>query len=89
MAIVDEYYDVNKWQYISQLDLRKLVSVIIPLVESNAKEDYLILSFDYRMYQIEKDKVETIDETVDAAALTGDGIIVRKGKKTYRRFCIK
>ena len=34
-------------------------------------------------------KVEAIDETVDAAALTGDGIIVRKGKKTYRRFCIR
>ena len=34
-------------------------------------------------------KVEAIDATVDAAALCGDGIIVRKGKKTYRRFCIK
>ena len=34
-------------------------------------------------------KVEAIDATVDADALTGDGIIVRKGKKTYRRFCIQ
>ena len=34
-------------------------------------------------------KVEAIDETVDAAALTGDGIFVRKGKKTYRRFCLR
>ena len=34
-------------------------------------------------------KVEAIDETVDSAALTGDGIVIRKGKKTYRRFCIQ
>jgi tyrosyl-tRNA synthetase len=34
-------------------------------------------------------KVDAIDAAVDADALRGDGIIVRKGKKTYRRFCLK
>lgn len=66
MAIIDEFYNKKKWEYISQLDQRKLTEIIMPLIESEVTEDYLVLSFDYRMYQIEKDLIENnvISKTV-------------------------
>ena len=34
------------------------------------------------------EKVEAIDKTFDKAAFTGDGLVVKKGKKTFHRFTL-
>lgn len=54
MKFVDKYYDEAKWQYISPLEQREINYSLKPLVESDIKEEYLSLSFDYKMLQIEE-----------------------------------
>lgn len=58
MKYVDKYYDANKWQYISPLEEREIIYSLKPLIESDIKEEYLSLSYDYKMLQIE-DKLIT------------------------------
>lgn len=50
---VDKYCNDEKWEYISSLDEKELTYRIVPLIESDIKEDYLNLSFDNKMLKIE------------------------------------
>ena len=54
MKFVDKYCDENKWQYISPNEEKEINYSLRPLVESNIKEEYLSLSFDYKMLKIEE-----------------------------------
>lgn len=54
MKFVDKYYDERKWQYISELEQKEINYSLKPLIESDIKEDYYSLSFDYKMLQIEE-----------------------------------
>ena len=66
MGIVDKFNDEYRWQYISALDKKEMIYALKPLVESDIKEDYLSLSFDYQMLQIEDILIKTasIDDAV-------------------------
>ena len=53
MDVVDKYCDDVRWQYISAVDEKEISYGIVPIVESDIKEDYLNLSFDNKMLNIE------------------------------------
>ena len=57
MKYVDKYNDVKKWQYISPLEEKEIIRTLKPLIESDIKEEYLSLSFDYKMLQIENNLI--------------------------------
>ena len=59
MDIVDKFCEPSKWDYISVLDQKEIEYALSPLVESNIKEEYLTLSYDYLMLQIERTIIET------------------------------
>lgn len=59
MNYIDKYSDESKWQYISELNTKEIHHNIKPLIESDIKEEYLTLSFDFRMLQIEQILITT------------------------------
>ena len=58
MNIVDKYYNEDEWEYISQTGQYEILHVLLPRVEGDVKTDYLTLSFDYKMLQIECNLIE-------------------------------
>ncbi len=53
MNMIDKYYNDSKWEYISLVEQREIEYALLPLVESDIKEDHLSLAFDLKMLQIE------------------------------------
>lgn len=53
MKQLDKYCDNDVWQYISDTDEKEIRSYLTPVIESNIKDNYLSLSFDYKVYQAE------------------------------------
>ncbi|MDD7281777.1 MAG: DEAD/DEAH box helicase family protein [Erysipelotrichaceae bacterium] len=54
MSTVDKYYDFNNWEYIGSFAQKEIKHVLAPLIQSDIKEHYLTLSYDYKMLQIEE-----------------------------------
>lgn len=61
MGTVDKYCNDLAWNHISKLEQKEILYSLKPLIINDIKENYLNLSFDYIMLQIEKMKLQEND----------------------------
>lgn len=54
MKTLDQYDKKSDWEYIGVVAQHEIEYAIQPLIQSDTKDDYLSLSFDYKMLQIEE-----------------------------------
>ena len=73
MQYVDKYYDLNTWIAISPVAVSEAKKHISPLLDSGVNGNHLSISFDVRMYNIEK----AILKTGNIATATEDVKTVR------------
>jgi len=66
MAYVDKYCQENIWDSISAVMLKEMNSHITPLIDSSMEDDYKTVSFDIKVYEIEKALLK--DGTIKHAA---------------------
>lgn len=59
MQYVDKWYDKQSWMCLSPVDVKEIKKHITPLLDSGLSGDYLSVSFDARMYYVEKTLLAT------------------------------